>query len=166
MYSIAFQVYFVNKLFISTVPSGNPLNFTYSFALDGSVELSWSPPELSKRNGEIIDYSVSCQPSLMMRNNKTRKSCCSVSLYGVALGTRYHCSVAAVNSKGAGPQSTLQFAVSLGDGSGGVSDNASGFQWNAIVYYIVPMVVVGIVAVVIIVSLAVAVWYYKKKFGK
>ena len=88
----------------------------------------------------------------------------NISLYSLIVDTVYQCSIAAVNSKGIGPSTLLQFSLSMNIIAGGVTENDTLLQWNVV--SIVPAVIVGVIGLIIIVSLTVAVCYYRQKLKK
>lgn len=150
------------------VPTGIPLNLSYLFLRDGAVQLTWSPPRASDRNGIITDYSVSCDPTLGQTNNERQSnsvmivSQMNVSLYGIMINATYQCDVAAINAEGVGPLASLQFSLSMLDtGIGAVTESVNFLESN--IYSIAALAIVGIILVVIIASLAVSVCYYKRK---
>ena len=153
-------------LSLVSAPTGIPLNLSRTYSQNGAVVLHWSPPKAIERNGVITGYSVACEPSLslvLLHGNETNSILphTNVSLYGLVAETVYQCSVAAVGKEGIGPEASLQFSLSVDDGTGAVTEYTSVWEWSS--YSFVVAVVVGFVLLVAVISLAISVYYYKRK---
>lgn len=82
------------------------------------VTFSWSPPEVTLRNGDIVEYVLSCSPrgsAVMTVTIFTEPGTYMVD--GFSANTDYNCSVIASNSKGSGPPATLLFTTQAGGDS-------------------------------------------------
>ena len=96
--------------FCFTAPSGPPLSFEVAVGVN-DVTFSWSPPEITLRNGEIIAYSLSCSPHgstiVTIKSNFAEPGPHAVS--GFLSSTEYNCSLVASNNKGNSPPATKSF---------------------------------------------------------
>lgn len=85
---------------------GAPLNLTITGVTPMSVRLSWSPPERSLRNGEIVQYEImyykrsDSQTAFNVNTTATE-----IVLDGLESLTNYIFQIKAYTSKGAGPWS-------------------------------------------------------------
>lgn len=96
----------------STAPSGPPLSFQVAVGVN-DVTFSWSPPEITLRNGEIISYSLSCSPhgSTIVTIMSTFAEPGTQGISGFSSSTDYNCSLVASNSKGNSPPATKFFTT-------------------------------------------------------
>ncbi len=97
-----------------------------------------------------------------MSNGSATTPHTNVSLHGLVVRTVYHCSVAAVNSEGVGPVTSLQFSLSAGDTVEGVTEFRSMWGWSMI--SAIAAGIFGVILLIVIAFLAVSVFYYKRKF--
>lgn len=100
----AFIVY--NELILQlTVPDGPPLNIQGSGVdgMPGQVSISWQPPQLELRNGEITGYRINCPGSTPATTNQLNTI---VSVQRAA--TRYTCLVAAATDVGPGVSGSVE----------------------------------------------------------
>lgn len=85
---------------------GAPLNLTITGVTPMSVRLSWSPPERSLRNGEIVQYEIMyykrSDPQTASHVNTTATD---TVLDGLEPTTNYIFQIKAYTSKGPGPWS-------------------------------------------------------------
>ena len=109
---------------ISAVPSGSPENLSAE-AAERDVTFSWSPPDVTLRNGNITEYSLSCSPSpsslpqsfpepgtyRVAYYSSSTTHICSILASRFSPATSYNCSVVAINSKGAGPPAFVSFTT-------------------------------------------------------
>lgn len=95
-----------------TAPSGPPLSFQVSVG-GSDITFSWSPPEITLRNGEIIAYSLSCSPhgSAIVTITSTFTESGTHVVSGFSSSTDYNCSLVATNSKGNSPPATSSFTT-------------------------------------------------------
>ena len=104
----------INFVAITTVPSGPPQNFTVITTSDFCLFFMWSPPLLSKRNGDIIRYFVVC--TLLNRIISGQVSSTGASVYLLPwAATKYTCFVRAGTVVGYGPPSA-NFSGIIGNG--------------------------------------------------
>ena len=96
--------------FVTThsVPTGPPTNFIISVT-SRTLNLSWSPPLPSKRNGVIVHYIIICRSGGSTISTSTNASINGneYRLTGLQPAARYSCSVSASTVVGAGPAATL-----------------------------------------------------------
>jgi hypothetical protein len=114
----------VNVTIPETVPSGSPENLSAE-AAERDVTFSWSPPDVTLRNGNITEYSLSCSPSpsslpqsfpepgtyRVAYYSSSTTHVCSILASRFSPATSYNCSVVAINSKGAGPPAFVSFTT-------------------------------------------------------
>lgn len=86
-------------------PLAAPLNVTDRLQSPSSVVLSWLPPPLQYRNGEIIQYAVLLHKVMGESTVERKTSDTRIVLSGLEEGTNYIIRVRAYTSKGAGPWS-------------------------------------------------------------
>lgn len=98
--------------FCFTAPSGPPLSFQVAVGVN-DVTFSWSPPEITLRNGEIVAYSLSCSPhgSTIVTIMSTFAESGTHTVSGFSSSTEYNCSLVASNSKGNSPPATKSFTT-------------------------------------------------------
>ena len=84
------------------VPNGLPQNSSVQSVTSRTLTLSWSPPLLSRRNGVIISYLITCSSGGSIINS-TRTSSTSLTITGLQPFTNYTCSVRAATKLGDGP---------------------------------------------------------------
>ena len=82
------------------VPSGLPLNFSI-LKTSRTLNLSWSPPLYSQRNGAITGYNISCYGEDFQYSQRITQT--SGNLTNLRPFTKYTCSVRAATVKGEGP---------------------------------------------------------------
>ena len=87
-------------LYIFSVPSGPPQNFTI-LVTSQNITLFWSPPLHSQRNGVIISYNLSCNISGTF-NVRRNIHVTSIEI-PVEPSTNYSCAVSAATVIGDGP---------------------------------------------------------------
>ena len=95
------------SILIDTAPSGPPTDFAITVNMT-SLMCSWSPPDETSKNGDIISYTLTCITSNKTVIDLTLKATIFqiyVDLFSSA--TVYSCSIAASNLAGIGPSSTL-----------------------------------------------------------
>ena len=68
-----------------------------------SISLSWAPPNLMDRNGDITSYTVTCRSSGVATITMTYSAAGTYTLGGFKPATRYTCDIVAANSAGMGP---------------------------------------------------------------
>ena len=76
------------------------------------ITLSWSPPEVTLRNGMIIEYTLSYAPrdsAVMTLTTFTEPGTHTVD--GFSASTDYNCSVVATNRAGTGPPARVSFTT-------------------------------------------------------
>ena len=74
------------------------------------VNFSWSPPPPTQQNGIIVNYTLSCSPSLSSLPPSPSQSG-SLAATGFSPNTHYSCSLVATNGQGSGPPATLSFTT-------------------------------------------------------
>ena len=96
-------------MLLSTAPSGPPGPITLVTVTPNSATVQWGEVPCLQRNGEITDYRVTATNS-----NRMEEGTAGVYVYarqatisGLTPSTQYTVSVAAVNSAGTGPSTTL-----------------------------------------------------------
>ena len=108
----------------NAVPSGSPETFVAE-AAERDVTFSWSPPNVTLRNGNIIGYNLSCSPSpsslpqsfpesgtyTVAHFSPSTTHACSTLASRFSPATSYECSVVALNGKGAGPPAVVSFTT-------------------------------------------------------
>ena len=99
-----------------TVPTGPPLSFQVVVGVT-EITFTWSPPEVTLRNGVITEYTLSCSSggTLMILTTFTESGKYTVD--GFSASTSYDCSVLAANSVGSGPPASLSFTTQDADAS-------------------------------------------------
>lgn len=99
--------YFLTYLSFSIVPDGSPLSLSANIDMKGSIFVTWIPPRLRLRNGQINHYRV-----VYTNNNSLDINQWSTIIIGATLScnltdlqpdTLYYISVAAGTSAGFGP---------------------------------------------------------------
>ena len=88
-------------------PSGPPQDFIISVTSPRSINLAWSPPLPSQRNGVITSYFTNCSSGYTIINT-TRTSSTSLTIAGLEPFTNYTCSVSAATVVGDGPAAIIQ----------------------------------------------------------
>ena len=86
-----------------------------SSATSRALNLSWSPPLPSQRNGVIISYLINCSLGGSIINS-TRTSSTSLTITGLQPFTNYTCSVRAATIVGNGPAGSIYPLVTKEDG--------------------------------------------------
>ena len=99
--------------FCSTAPSGTPLSLQVVVGVT-EIAISWSPPEVTLRNGMIIGYTLSCSPNdsavvTLMITTFTEAG--SHTVDGFLASTDYNCSIVATNRVGTGPPARISFTT-------------------------------------------------------
>ena len=79
-----------------------------------NVQLSWEPPALLNRNGDITNYNLTCMAGMNIVT-ANYNSAGTYILSGFEALTTYTCRVHARNSAGGGPPATLT-ATTMEDG--------------------------------------------------
>ncbi|XP_028399358.1 uncharacterized protein LOC114522809 [Dendronephthya gigantea] len=89
------------------VPSGPPMNVTYTFRSNYSLELSWMPPESDIRNGILTGYQVCYSSQTMSTSPKCTQTNTTLSytVDNLKPSTKYIVTVAAGTSVGFGNKS-------------------------------------------------------------
>lgn len=100
--------YALNSLY-GTVPSAAPTGF-HAEAGERQVIFSWFPPPLTKQNGVITSYTLSCVPSPSTLPQSPFHSG-SLTVTGFGPDTAYSCSLVATNRRGSGPAATTNFTT-------------------------------------------------------
>ncbi|XP_052285916.1 roundabout homolog 2-like isoform X6 [Dreissena polymorpha] len=95
-----------------SVPSSAPLNLVINREGDTTILVTWSAPDVSKRNGEIIGYMIKCLSEDGQHNcsRSVNGSTHSLRLENLVAGMNYNIEMAAVTSQGTGKWSSV-FAI-------------------------------------------------------
>ena len=97
-------------------PSSPPTNFRLFAMGPDSVGVSWDPPPLEAQNGNIIAYTLTCQPEeLLEALPTTYPTAGNYSLSGFSPATTYNCTLYATSAGGSGPPA-LQTVTLFDDG--------------------------------------------------
>ena len=75
------------------------------------VTFSWAPPDVALRNGEITEYTITCDSDGSRAVSVTVAEAGSHNVEGFSPSTTYNCSVVATNSAGSGPPASLTFTT-------------------------------------------------------
>ena len=105
-------------LIYNTVPSGFPQDVSVDSITSQSVEISWSPPLLEERNGNITSYTVTVSRQGSDLPIQLTSPTTSISVSMLNPFTSYTVTVAALTSIGMGPPSTLLTFRTAEDGKG------------------------------------------------
>ena len=100
------------KFLLVLVPSGHPQQF-FITKTSRTLNLSWSPPIFSQRNGVITSYIISCLGKDSRYNANATEN--NLSFTKVMPFTNYTCSVRATTVKGEGP-AAVESVVTNEDG--------------------------------------------------
>ena len=108
---------YTNTCYCSTAPAGIPESLQVVVG-ERDVTFSWSPPDLTLRNGVITEYVLTCsaQGSTITTTKRFTESG-TYTVDGFSASTAYSCSVVASNSQGSGPPATLSLTTQAGGGS-------------------------------------------------
>ena len=85
-----------------------PLSFQVVVGVTEAT-FTWSPPDITLRNGEITEYTLSCSSGSSLMLLTTFVESGTHRLEGLSASTSYNCSLWASNSKGRGPSTSLLF---------------------------------------------------------
>ncbi|XP_038859210.1 receptor-type tyrosine-protein phosphatase F-like [Salvelinus namaycush] len=85
------------------VPSGYPLNLRVTGLTTSTTQLAWDPPELSERNGKILQYVVVYRDINSHTNSTNRTLGTHMIIQGLKHDTTYDIRVQAFTSRGGGP---------------------------------------------------------------
>ena len=105
----------------SLAPSATPLMFAAD-PEERQVVFSWSPPPVTRRNGVITSYTLSCSPSPSSPPQSPSLSG-PLTVTGFSPDTAYSCSVVATNSQGSGPPANITFTTQQDCKSGSISES-------------------------------------------
>ena len=94
---------------LSTVPSGAPGPITLITVTPNSATVQWGEVPCLQRNGETTDYTVTVTNSggMVEGTASVDVDARQATISGLTPSTQYTVSVAAVNSAGTGPPTTL-----------------------------------------------------------
>ncbi|KAL3055471.1 hypothetical protein OYC64_018195 [Pagothenia borchgrevinki] len=87
------------------VPSGFPFNLQVTGLTQSSTQLTWEPPLVAERNGNIVYYLVVYRDINSQQNSTNRTSDTHMTIHGLNPDTTYDIRVQAFTSKGGGPLS-------------------------------------------------------------
>ena len=89
------------------MPSGYPQNFEATATSSRMSTLSWDPPDLEDRNGNIIGYVIKITNSRTNETWQYTSNTTALTLSTLSPYTTYYCIVAARTSVGTGPFTTV-----------------------------------------------------------
>ena len=94
---------------LSTAPTGPPGSITLVTVTPNSATVQWGEVTCLQRNGEITGYTVTATKSGGMEEGTASVDVDArqATIFGLTPSTQYTVSVAAVNSAGTGPPTTL-----------------------------------------------------------
>ena len=97
----------MESFFVNADPSGLPMDFAITTSAT-TLMCTWSPPDETTQNGAIISYDLICTSSnLIVIDLILKANVFEMSLDLFSSMTAYACSIAASNSAGIGPSSTI-----------------------------------------------------------
>ena len=103
-------------IYYSAVPDGPPINVTSSDVTSNSLTLTWNPPPIAQRNGNIRYYIISVL-ELNTGNNFTFRTHSHATLLITDLHPFYDYAINVVAvTVGTGPPSTVHRVTTLEDG--------------------------------------------------
>ena len=105
----------VYRLLLSPAPSAPPGSVTLSNETSSSIVIQWSAVECIHRNGDITGYSVRYGSNdITSILNISKGDSTKITLSELEPSSNYSIEVAAINSAGIGPYSSLEHAQTLG----------------------------------------------------
>lgn len=112
----------VGCIFSHAVPAGAPLNVSGTSITSTGVRLSWNPPELHHRNGEIVLYEIMYHQELNFVDDWTTNTTDTwIVIEGLTPGTGYLFQTRAYTSRGSGPWSSPLEIFTLGQGQSAIA---------------------------------------------
>ena len=97
----------MGSFFVNADPSGPSMDFAITVR-ETTLICTWSPPDEATQNGAIISYDLICTSSnVIVIDLILKANVFEMTLDLFSSTTAYACSVAASNSAGIGPSTTL-----------------------------------------------------------
>ena len=98
------------------MPSGYPQNFEATATSSRMSTLSWNPPDLEDRNGNIIGYVINITNAYTNETSEYTSNTTALTLSTLSPYTTYYCIVAARTSVGTGPFTLVLALLTSPDG--------------------------------------------------
>ena len=100
-------MYLALCIFLSTVPSGTPLDIVAQVNSSRVILVQWNPPQLQEQNGVIVGYKINVTSIVGGERFSYETTELSLIVVGLTPHTTYECIVAAMTNVGAGPFSGI-----------------------------------------------------------